>query len=98
MDDHLKSYRQDVIDAIQTLEKCDEMIFTSGINLFMNNEWKEIDSAFEIGEVYKFNLEHLQTSDDPNVQLMGKALKKIRLTIDSLQNLNSISDEEVNQG
>ncbi|REG81258.1 hypothetical protein [Algoriphagus antarcticus] len=97
MQDEITSYRQNIIDAIHTLEKCDEMIFNSGISLFMNNEWKDIEAAFEIGDVYKFSINHLETSADINVQLIAKTINEIRRTIDSLQNLNSISDDEVNQ-
>jgi len=93
--EHSKSYREFIIQTINTLVECDNQIFTEGLNLLMNNELKEIDEVFEEGDVFEFSINHLENSTDTNVQLILKAIKEIRQTINSLQNLNLIKDEEI---
>lgn len=93
--EHSKSYREFIIQTINTLVECDNQIFTEGLNLLMNNELKEIDEVFEEGDVFEFSINHLENSTDTNVQLILKTIKEIRQTINSLQNLNLIKDEEI---
>ena len=80
---------------INTLVECDTMIFTEGLSLLMNNELKEIDEVFDEGNIYEFSINHFENSTDTNVQLVLKTIKEIRATINSLQNLNLIKDEEI---
>ena len=61
----------------------------------MSDEWKEIDQAFDVGEVYEFHLSQLESSPDNNVQILATLIKTIRTSIQTLQNLNSISDNEI---
>ncbi len=61
----------------------------------MNYELKEIDGAFEEGDIYELNIKHLESSTDTNVQLILKTITGIRQTINSLQNLNLIEDDEI---
>lgn len=93
--EHSKSYREFIIQTINTLVECDNQIFTEGLNLLMNYELKEIDEVFEEGDVFEFSINHLENSTDTNVQLILKTIKEIRQTINSLQNLNLIKDEEI---
>lgn len=93
--EHSKTYREFIIQTINTLVECDNQIFTEGLNLLMNNELKEIDEVFEEGDIYEFSINHLENSTDTNVQLILKTIKEIRQTINSLQNLNLIKDEEI---
>lgn len=97
MEKESSNHRQSIITAINTLEKCDTQIFGAAISTLMSKEWKEIDEAFDLGDQYSFSLTQLETADDPNVQLLASLIKEIRQTMDSLQNLNAISDDEVNQ-
>ena len=93
--EHSKSYREFIIQTINTLVECDNQIFTEGLNLLMNNELKQIEEVFEEGDVFEFSINHLENSTDTNVQLILKTIKEIRQTINSLQNLNLIKDEEI---
>lgn len=93
--EHSKTYREYIVQTINTLVECDNQIFTEGLNLLMNNELKEIDEVFEEGDIYEFSINHLENSTDTNVQLILKTIKEIRQTINSLQNLNLIEDEEI---
>lgn len=93
--EHSKTYKEYIIQTINTLVECDNQIFTEALNLLMINELKEIDEAFDKGAIYEFSINHLESSDDTNVQLTLKAIKEIRKVINLLQNLNLIEDEEI---
>lgn len=95
MENDTNVYRDNIIEAINVLIKCDSMIFDGGLNILMDGELKEINKTFDIGDIYEFNINHFETSTDMNVLLIAKVLKNIRNTISSLQNLNAIEDEEI---
>lgn len=89
------TYKEHNIQTINTLIECDTMIFPEALNLLMTNELKEIGDVFEEGDTYNFSINHLENSEDTNVQLVLKTIKEIRTTINSLQNLNLIKDEGI---
>lgn len=89
------TYREHIIHTIDTLIDCEKMIFSEGLNLLMNNELKEVNEIFEEGDVYEFDINHLNNSKDLNVQLIVGTLREIRNSIDSLQNINLIKDSEI---
>ena len=93
--EHSKTYKEYIVQTINTLVECDNQIFTEALNLLMSNELKEIDEVFDEGDIYEFSINHLESSDDTNVQLTLKAIKEIRKVINSLQNINLIKDEEI---
>lgn len=88
-------YHKDIVDTINTLIECERMTFTAGLNLLMQHEWSDINDKFETGEVFNFELEHLESAEDTNVLLIAKLVKEIDKTISSLKNLNVIEDEEI---
>lgn len=88
-------YRKALIEAINTLSEVDHQLFGAALGVLMSDEWKEIDQAFDVGEVYEFHLSQLESSPDNNVQILATLIKTIRTSIQTLQNLNSISDNEI---
>lgn len=90
-----KSYRDFLIEACNTLTNCEAELFTNALNLLMSGELKSVDEAFEIGDSYKFEFNHLDTSKDTNVKKLVDLIKLLNEAKESLKNLNSITDEEV---
>ena len=88
-------YRKALIDAINTLNEIDHQVFGASLGVLMSEEWKEIDQAFDVEEVYEFHLSQLESSSDHNVQTLVALIKTIRSTVQTIQNLNSISDNEI---
>ena len=95
MENQNNSYRKALIYALNTLNETDHQIFGGALGILMSEEWKEIDEAFEIGDSYEFHLSQLESSKDSNVQSLVTLIKTIRSTIQTLQNLNVISDNEI---
>jgi hypothetical protein len=87
-------YRKALIDSLHVLNEADHQIFGAALGILMSDEWKEISQAFEVGDTYDFHLSQLESSKDQNVLVLAKLVKTIQETIQTIQNLNSISDNE----
>lgn len=89
------TYRDYIIKSINTLIECDTSIFPQALNLLMSNELKDVGDVFENGDTYEFSINHLENSRDTNVQLLLRTIKELRNTVNALQNLNLINDNEI---
>ena len=90
-----KSYREFLISAIETLANCEDDLFTNAINILMAGELNDINEVFDIGDEYEFEFNHLDTSNDLNVRKIVEVIKTLRSAIESLKNLNSVTDDEL---
>jgi hypothetical protein len=90
------SYRKQLIESVNELQNIREEIFSQILNLSMLREMNDVDKAFDVGEVYDFDIKHFEDSKDVNVIELLKAFKSIEKAIGTLINLNVISDEELN--
>ncbi|AFL83249.1 hypothetical protein Belba_0592 [Belliella baltica DSM 15883] len=91
----MKTYREQIIDTINELWEARIKVFGLLVSMAMSNDYKELDEAFEIGEVFKFHYAHFEDLDDVNIQKMISLCKSMDETINSLLNLNGIDKEEV---
>jgi len=84
------NYKNDIKDAIERLINIRHQIFEKALNYAMKNELRSIDEAFEDGDIFRFELRHLDNAEDINLQLLVDLIKKIETTVESLANLNKI--------
>ena len=70
-------------------------IFSKIINIEMTGDLKDINEVFSIGEVFQFEIAHIETSQDSNVQKLTSLYKQLDQTIDTIMNLNAISQEDI---
>ncbi len=89
------TYRDTIIECLKYLTEVRENFFSKIINIEMAGDLKEINEVFSIGDVFQFELAHLETSNDSNVQRFTGLFKLLDKTIDTTMNLNSISDEDI---
>lgn len=89
-------HRQAIVEAINNLLELENPIFSSCLGILMTGEWKEINDAFDVGDVYQFSLEQIERTNDPNVKKLVDLIKNLRSTAMTIQNLNMIKDEEIN--
>lgn len=87
--------RDTIIECIKYLMEVRELFFSKIINIEMTGDLKDIDEVFSIGEVFQFELAHIETSQDHNVQRLTSLFKQLDQTIDTIMNLNSISQEDI---
>jgi hypothetical protein len=90
------SYKSRLMHSINKLIESEQEIFGSTLNLFMAGENKEFDECFNIGDVYKFRLEHLESAKDENVRRLVALIKEIRKATEILMIRNNISEDDIN--
>lgn len=91
----MSMYRNIVIESIVDLTDQQNIVFTQILNLSMFGEMKEYNQLFEVGEIVDFEIGHFEDSTDVNVQNLIRLFHTLGETIQSLANLNSISQEEI---
>jgi len=70
-------------------------VFGCVVSLAMTNHLKEIDDAFEIGDVFEFQHAHFEDLEDNNIQNMLALCKSMDEIISQLMNINGIQNDEV---
>jgi len=88
-------YRKSLIIAYNYLLESYEHTFNSALILAMEGELKEINSAFEIGDTYTFQEDHLNDIKDINVINLLALRKKIEDSLNTMANINAITEEEL---
>jgi type II secretory pathway component PulF len=89
------TYREKIINAVNSLVEAREIIFGQIVNIAMSNEYKDLHNAFEEGEGFTFHLNHFEKMEDINVQKMVELCRKTEEITFSIMNLNGIEDYEV---
>ncbi len=92
----MDTYREQLIHSINELWEARVKVFGCIVSLAMTNHLKEINDAFEIGDVFEFQYAHFEDIDDSNIQSMIALCKEMDETISSLMNTNGIGKDELN--
>ena len=90
-----ENYREYLIETIETLNQAQQDLFTMGVNLMMNGELLGINDCFQAGDTFEFFPEHLDNTDDQNLQIIMKCVRQLLKTMNKIQRINQIQDDEV---
>ena len=88
-------YRKQLIDSCITLQIADRELFIAALNLAMSGELKEVNEVFDTGDVFKFEWGHFDNCSDVNLAKIVKVHQSISSTLESLININNITDREL---
>ena len=89
-----KEKRTDYKKIIENLISVRHKLFQEALNYAMKNELSFINEVFDVGDVYEFNLRHLDNAKDVNLQLLVDLIKDVQRTTESIANLNKIDLDE----
>lgn len=89
-----KVYEENINNILQGLVSMRKDLFAKALNLAMAGELKDINQVFGVGEVYSFSLDHLDKSEDANLQLVVDLIKAVQGTAESIANLNALNIDE----
>ncbi len=92
----MKNPREQIIETINNLIQCREVIFEQIVNLAAANEYRSLDHSFESGPSYSFSLKHFKDMKDVNIKNLIKLCKRTEKAIFKIMNLNDIKNNEVN--
>lgn len=90
----MENYKNAIQEACTKIVDARQEIFSSMISVAMSGEYKELDEAFEEGDIFNFELEHFSDSKDVNVQKLYELIQKLEETYVSLLNLNGMNEAE----
>ncbi|WP_131555317.1 hypothetical protein [Sphingobacterium deserti] len=91
-------YRPQIVRSLRTLLVSREHIFTDVLNIATAGEMRHVMDAFEDGDVYDFQLSHVEDLKDPNVKKLVHLIKEIDSTLDEMKTSNHIPDKELCEG
>ena len=92
-----QEYRDTIVETLNTLEVAQTRLFTAMVNVGMTGTHIDIDTAFDLGEIYNFEIEMFEDSGDANLDLIIKLLKQMEVAKQSLMNLNAIDQDELDE-
>lgn len=90
-----KNYRKSLIEAYKGLIQIREDVFTSALNIAMAGELEDINDVFEEGDEYEFHIEHLEGSNDTNLNKFLELFEYLEIIMHTLANINAISENEL---
>lgn len=94
-ENHHDPYKQCIIETINKLNDSGQEVFSQALNLAMSGENKALNDKFEAGDEVRFNMEDLESVNDANVQKLVGLLNSMEETMNSLANLNGLSEEDL---
>jgi hypothetical protein len=94
-EDQQDIYRKRLIEAYKSLVNFHSDIFSASLNLAMAGELKEIDEAFDAGDTYNFDIEHLKGTNDTNLNKFLEFYEQLENLMNSIANINAIKEKEL---
>jgi hypothetical protein len=91
----MDSYREKIILAYRSLLKTHQELSDQIINLGMTGEFSEINETFKAGETYDFTIDQFRGTSDSNLNLLLKLFDELEEVMNSLANINRITEEEL---
>jgi len=90
-------YRYNLVKSYNVLLNLHERLFNRIINVEMLGDLADISNTFQPGDSYFFQIEQFRDSKDRNVQLLVELYDRLEDTMNSLANINSITEEELDE-
>ena len=88
-------YREHIVITYQHLLDFHQRLFTRIICVGMSGELKEIQDTFEVGDSYHFEIDQFRDLKDVNVHKLIRFYDQLEEVMNSLANLNAITEEEL---
>src|SRR5690554_698835 len=88
-------YREKIIMSYLYLQSMRDGLMDNIINLAMAGEYKSISDTFSLGDSYEFDVLQFRDTDDVNLNRLLDVYDEMDAAMDSLINLNLITEEEI---
>lgn len=90
-----RTYREQIIDAINGLLEARNVIFQEILDLALNNEYSHLLDYFDPEDNYVFYLNQFEDMEDINLRYMVDACRRLEEAIFWLIEFNRIDEDEV---
>ena len=91
----MEPYREKILLTYKFLIKTHEELLTRTINVGMLGEMAEVNKFFAVGDTYNFDIEQFRGTRDTNLNLLIDFFDKLEDLMNSLANINAITEEEL---
>ncbi|WP_324720505.1 hypothetical protein [Salinimicrobium sp. HB62] len=91
----MSDYRNKLLLSYLALAKAQGALTDRIINVGMLGEFAEVNQTFVEGDTFRFDLEMFRHSKDQNLLLLLELFHKLDETMNSLANINGITEEEL---
>jgi hypothetical protein len=88
-------YRDKSILTYRALQDTHEALMERIINVGMTGKYAEVNEVFQPGDTFKFDVEMFRDSKDQNLQLLFILFDTLEETMNSLANINGITEDEL---
>ena len=88
-------YRDKLILTYRALLETHEELMERIINVGMTGDYAEVNSVFEEGDEFQFDLEMFRESEDINLKKLIAFYDELENLMNSLANINAITEEEL---
>lgn len=89
------NYRNFVAETIYRLNQLTESLDEMLVNMLMFGEMEGINGTFETGDSFEFFPQHFEGSNDENLNLVLKTIKKVTKISKTFEKLNNMEEDEV---
>ncbi|SKB77028.1 hypothetical protein SAMN05660776_2903 [Salegentibacter holothuriorum] len=91
----MTAYREKIVLTYRHLLSIHEELQTRIINVGMTGEFAQVNTVFEAGDTYQFDLEQFRGTEDINLNKLLNFFDELEKLMNSLANINRISEEEL---
>lgn len=90
-----KKYKKELLKSLKNLEAAESATLRVMTNLMLLKEMKENNIKFKKGDVFSFEDDIFDYSEDKNVRILAKLRKKTMNAMQKLVENNSFKDKEL---
>jgi len=93
----MKPYREKILLTYKFLLETHEELQTRTINVGMTGVMADVNSVFKEGDTYNFDMDQFRDTSDTNLNLLVSFFDDLETLMNSLANLNDITEEELEE-
>lgn len=91
----MTTYKEKIILTYRHLIEVHEELLTRIINVGMAGDHADVNTTFEVGDTFKFDLEMFRETEDQNLNKLISFFDELEVLMNSLANVNGITIEEI---
>lgn len=93
----MSAYRNSILHTYKYLISVRNELITHSLNIAMTGEMNDIDKAFEVGDIYNFDIEQFKGTNDINLNKLIDFYEELENLMNSFSNINVITEEDLEE-
>lgn len=93
----MSAYRNSILNTYKYLISVRNELITHSLNIAMTGEMNDFDKAFEVGDIYSFDIEQFKGTNDINLNKLIDFHDELENLMNSFSNINSIKEQDLEE-